>query len=171
MAGNSLDGNANGKAEGPGVDDYKVSFTTNDTIDLTPPQITAQDPSANTGNISRDLKISATFSKLMSATSLTTDTALLVPVGAASPVNYSVTSATLKSTDGSAANQSQAVIGHDLFGVNSNYSTAFTSGIRDLHQNCFFPSGGSTVCVGKRFCCNGVASNDEADWRTKCALP
>ena len=171
MAGNSLDGNANGKAEGPPADDYKISFATNDTIDLTPPSITDQEPAANTGNIPRDLKISATFSKLMSATSLTTSTALLVPTGAAAPVNYSVTSENLTPADGGAPTQTKAQINHDLFGVDSYYSAAFTSGIRDLHQNCFYPSGGSTVCVGKNFCCNGTPANNENDWRAKCALP
>ena len=106
----------------------------------------------------------------MSATSLTTDTAALVPAGSAPPINYSVTSANLAPAAGAHPTQTQAFINHDLFDVDTYYSAALTSGIRDLHQNCFYPSSGSTVCVGKPFCCNGTAATNEADWRIKCAL-
>lgn len=162
MCGNSLDGDEDGIAQGPTKDDYPFSFKTNDQIDLTPPTVLSQDPNILQGGIPRDAAIDATFSKRMSATSFTTDAMRLVP-GGNPPTNFSVTSDRVMSTAGVELDQTKATIKHDLLPVNSpKYSADMNSGLRDLHQNCFYPGGaagggGGSTCTdpSKPFCCNG----------------
>jgi hypothetical protein len=165
MAGNSLDGDADGKAEGPPGDDYRFSFSTDDTVDLTPPVIVSETPDlivgAPVGNIARDLPITATFSKLMSATSMTSDRAQLITGPGAAPVNYSLYSDALSSAQGVPPDQTKAAMAHDLFAEDTPYASNWTSGLRDLRQNCFYPGGGQTVCAGQGqqpYCCNGLPS-------------
>jgi type IV secretion system pilin/Big-like domain-containing protein len=159
MAGNSLDGDADGTAEGPTDDDYAYSFTTNNTIDLVPPKVVSQDPATLQGNIARDLRMTATFSKLMSFTSMTSSTVRLVPGSGGAPTNYWVDGDVVSSVAGGEPDQGVAQIHHDLLSLNQPYAASLTSGLRDLRQNCFFPGAGQTVCTGNEpFCCNGVPS-------------
>jgi Type IV secretion system pilin/Bacterial Ig-like domain len=67
---NSLDGNRNGKGEGPPTDNVTWSFTTSDKIDITPPTITSTDPAAETGSVSTTAPVNLNFSKPMSITTL-----------------------------------------------------------------------------------------------------
>jgi hypothetical protein len=71
LAGNSLDGNGDGKAEGPPTDNVTWQFTTTDAMDLTPPKLESVDPSAETGNVDLGLPVTMTFDKPMSITTLT----------------------------------------------------------------------------------------------------
>jgi len=159
MAGNSLDGDGDGAAEGPTADDYAYGFETSNQIDLVPPKVVSQDPATLQGNIPRDLRMTATFSKLMSFTSMTTSTARLVPGSNGAPTNYWVDGDTVSSVAGGEPDQGQAVIHHDLLSQNQPYAASLTSGLRDLRQNCFYPGAGQTVCTGSEpFCCNGTPS-------------
>ncbi len=159
MAGNALDGNGNGTAQGGPVDDYTASFQTNNTIDLVPPKVVSQEPDVLQGNIARDLRLSVTFSKLMSSTSFTSDNAKLVPGPNGAPTNYSLETEAISSVAGGEPDQTKGVIDHDLLSVNQPYAVDLTSGLRDLHQNCFYPGGGQTVCTGSEpYCCNGRPS-------------
>ena len=159
MAGNALDGNGNGTAQGPPTDDFTSSFQTNDTIDLVPPKIVTHEPAVLQGSIARDLRLSMTFSKLMSSTSFTSDNAKLVPGPNGAPTNYSLQTEAVSSVAGSDPDQTKGVIVHDLLSINQPYATSLTSGLRDLRQNCFYPGGGQTVCTGDEpFCCNGRPS-------------
>lgn len=148
MAGNSLDGNADGKAG----DDYRFAFTTGSEIDLVPPKVVSETPdaaSAPVGNVARDLPITVTFSKIMSQTSMTSDSVRLVPGAGGAPTNFEVTS-----------DKTVGTIRHDLMSVDQPYAASLTSALRDLHQNCFYPGGGQTLCTGKEaYCCNGKPSN------------
>jgi hypothetical protein len=156
MAGNSLDGDADGNAEGPTADDYAYDFQTSNLIDLVPPKVVSQDPAILQGNIPRDLRLSATFSKLMSFTSMTTSSVRLVPGSNGAPTNYWVDGDTVSSVSGGDPDQGQAVIHHDLLSINQGYASNLTSGLRDLRQNCFYPGAGQTVCTGSEpYCCNG----------------
>jgi Type IV secretion system pilin/Bacterial Ig-like domain len=67
---NSLDGNANGKGDGPPTDNVPWSFTTSDVIDITPPLITSTNPAAETGSVATTAPIGLDFSKPMSITTL-----------------------------------------------------------------------------------------------------
>ncbi len=159
MAGNALDGNGNGTAEGGPTDDHVSSFQTNNTIDLVPPKVVSQSPATLQGSIARDLKLAVTFSKLMSSTSFTTDNAKLIPGTGGAPTNYSIATEAVSSTVGGAPDETTGLIDHDLLSINQPYSIDMTSGLRDLHQNCFYPGGGQTVCTGSEpYCCNGVPS-------------
>jgi hypothetical protein len=159
MAGNSLDGDGDGAAEGPAADDYPFSFQTSNAIDLVPPKIVSQDPATLQGNIPRDLRMTATFSKLMSFSSMTTSSVRLIPGPNGAPTNYWIEGDTVSSAAGGDPDQGQAVIYHDLLSQNQPYAAQLTSGLRDTRQNCFFPGGGQTVCTGSEpFCCNGIPS-------------
>jgi len=159
MAGNSLDGNGNGTAEGPTGDDYGFAFDTSNAIDLVPPKVVSQDPAILQGEIPRDMRMTATFSKLMSLTSMTTSSVRLVPGANGAPTNYWIDGESVSSVAGGQPDQGQAQIHHDLLSTNQPYAASLTSGLRDLRQNCFYPGAGQTVCTGSEpFCCNGVAS-------------
>ncbi len=159
MAGNSLDGNGNGTAQGGPADDYGFAFSTGNQIDLTPPKVVSQDPAILQGDIPRDARMSVTFSKLMSATSITTDAMRLLPGPQGAPTNYAVSSQEVSSTSGGTPDQTQAFFNHDLFSVNQGYAADLTPALRDLHQNCFAPANGQAVCTGSEpFCCNGLPS-------------
>lgn len=178
MCGNSLDGNGDGIAQGQSTDNYAFEFTTDDQIDLVPPKVVTQNPVAQTGgigNIPRDALIDATFNKLMSATppSMTSDSMRLVPpANDGAPTNFSVTSEGLPSVVGGKLDQTKASIRHDLLSVNSQkYAADMTSGLRDLHQNCFFPGGGQTVCTGNEpYCCNGTPYSSVAAATAACGF-
>ncbi len=160
MAGNALDGNGNGAAQGSPADDYASDFKTSNEIDLVPPKVVAHEPAALQGNIARDLPTSVTFSKLMSSASFTSDHARLVPGAGGAPTNYSLATEALSSVAGGDPDQTKGVIDHDLLSTNQPYAIDLTSGLRDLRQNCFYPGGGQTVCTGDEpFCCNGAPSN------------
>jgi hypothetical protein len=74
IAGNSLDANRNGRADGPGAapdrDNFVWSFSTTEAMDLTPPRLTLLEPSAETGGVDLSLPVAMTFSKPMSLTTL-----------------------------------------------------------------------------------------------------
>ncbi len=159
MAGNSLDGNGNGAAQGAPADDYASNFRTSNEIDLVPPKVVVQEPAVLQGDIARDLAMAATFSKLMSSTSFTTDTVRLLPGANGAPTNYAIMTEAISSVAGGEADQTKGIIDHDLLSINQPYAINLTSGLRDLRQNCFYPSGGRTVCTGSEpYCCNGVPS-------------
>jgi hypothetical protein len=163
MAGNSLDGDKDGVAKGPPTDDYEFGFSTNNTIDLVPPRIVAQEPAltigGTTGDVPRDLRITATFSKLMSTTSFRSDTARLVPGDGGAPTNYYVISEHVSTVVDTPPTRTKGIIAHDLMSLNQPYSTDFNSSLRDTRQNCFFPARGETTCTGSEpFCCNGLPS-------------
>ena len=71
MAGNSLDGNSNGKAEGQPADNVSWKFATTNALDLTPPKLELVEPGAETGNADLSAPVAMTFNKPMSITTLT----------------------------------------------------------------------------------------------------
>ena len=62
LAGNSLDGNASGIAEGKIIDDYAWVFTTNDEMRVVPPRIQAMSPGIDSENVPPDATVGITFS-------------------------------------------------------------------------------------------------------------
>ncbi len=159
MAGNSLDGDGDGQAEGPTADDYAYDFNTSNQIDLVPPKVVSQDPATLQGNVPRDIRMTATFSKLMSFSSMTSSSVRLIPGPNGAPTNFWIDGDVVSSVAGGDPDQGQAVIHHDLLSMNQPYAAQLTSGLRDTRQNCFYPGAGQTVCTGSEpFCCNGVPS-------------
>lgn len=73
-AGNSLDGNSNGVAEGEPIDSYHWRFSTNNLLDLIPPKIVSPlVPEHNQVAVPVNVRVSAQFNKRMSGTTLIND--------------------------------------------------------------------------------------------------
>ncbi len=177
MAGNSLDGNRDGEAQGPASyynenssagagDNYSWSFWTSDHTDLSAPTIISKS-TANLGNGLAD-PINITFSKLMMAASLTsgqvnlfdgqsTTTHQLLNIWAKdnSPVGYWVTSAIDQSVK---LDRTIASLNHSLFADGAIYRAQAGSGVKDIYQNCFKPcaAGDCAATPDKPSCCNGT---------------
>lgn len=174
--GNSLDGDSDGRAEGPASDSYSWDFDTNNTVDLRPPSLERLSPGIEEGNIALDRPVELTFSKIMSAGTLNNENLTFT----SSPVYefwYSIRSELLNASGevatSSAPVQTRAVIEHGVLaasteGARYDYFPGVLSGAKDILQNCFFPGAGPRsgtdvtggVCATSRdepYCCNGVS--------------
>ncbi|MCX6784614.1 MAG: Ig-like domain-containing protein [Candidatus Komeilibacteria bacterium] len=81
-AGNSLDGNRNGLAEGPANDNYRWQFATNNELDLEPPKIVLPLlPEHNQAGVPVNTQVKAQFNKLMSSATLINDYFALIKNG------------------------------------------------------------------------------------------
>ena len=170
LAGNSLDGNGNGTAEGPQAqsglvpynannqthggegDDYYWLFNTNNTIDITPPVVDQVNPVVGGSGVDLSVIPQATFSKLLMSSSLNSSSINFKSGGAG--YNYWITK-----NDDFSAKKTTANINHDQFAENQEYSVQLNSSIKDIYQNCYTPCSGLGVS-GNPSCCNGVASNN-----------
>jgi len=174
MADNSLDGNANGTAQGSESqshlavydagnathenqgDDYYWQFATNDTIDITPPVVDAVSPSINSGGVGISDIPQATFSKKLMSSTINS-----------SSVNFKSADSTwnywVSSKNDYAVGKTTVSVGHDQFDEDTNYAIQFTSGIKDIYQNCYSPCSGvdenGNQVKGTPSCCDGDASN------------
>lgn len=123
MAGNQL------------ASDYNWGFTTNDTIDLTPPVIS--DMSLATGSqFDLEEPLRVTFSKDLLSNSINSDNIYFDE-----NINFWL----------SLQNNRTVIISHDRFDILENYTPNMTSGIQDSLQNCWYPCacddpGGSCEC-------------------------
>ncbi|MBT4277817.1 hypothetical protein HOD96_03685 [Candidatus Falkowbacteria bacterium] len=131
MVGNSLDGDHDGDAEGPGVDDYSWNFNTTDEIEISPPTIDSVNPvSGQRGVVLRD-PIEVIFSELMMQSSLrTTNLRIISPI-----VDYWITAEDI----GPPPIRTQADINHSVFNTATDYKPEVTAGVKDMYQNCMFP--------------------------------
>jgi len=173
VCGNSLDGDRDGEAKGPPVDNYSWSFETSDTIDLIPPRISAVTPLPGTGSVAFDEPINMTFTKLMSITSFTTSNLPFKDDQRdACAVWFYLEGDNLQEGGGvvveedDVAVRTRARIGHgDLLptggicsdelpatGAAVKYFPVAKSDVQDLFQNCFYepigPDEGSICVVG-----------------------
>jgi len=170
LAGNSLDGNGDGTAQGPQAqsglvpynannqthggegDDYYWLFNTNNTIDITPPVVDQVNPVVGGSGVDLSVIPQATFSKLLMSSSLNSSSINFKSGGAG--YNYWITK-----NDDFSAKKTTANINHDQFAENQEYSVRLNSSIKDIYQNCYTPCSGLGVS-GNPSCCNGVASNN-----------
>jgi hypothetical protein len=180
VAMNSLDGNRNGVAEGPlsyynentkiaGGDDYSWSFYVSDQLDASAPQVLSTiPPQGQAPAVDQDIQIN--FNKLMMVSTLITGSTIInngqVDVThkninlwsvANNPVGYWIQTQTIFKNG--APDTTNAIIKHGTFGEAASYRAQAGSGVRDIHQNCFKPSGD---CIGvseaQPSCCNGTAT-------------
>lgn len=184
LAGNSLDGNGDGKAQGPksnyvwnsGIttngDNVAWQFSTSDQIDLVPPKVSAIDPGLSAQNVGLNTPVKATFDKVMSVVTLNnTNLAITHDVPPPYEMFYSVDSVALDAlgqpvAQGATPVETQAIIKHGSFapsvfgGVQYNYYPSIKSAVQDLHQNCYNPSAGPscTPTALAPYCCNGIPS-------------
>lgn len=190
LAGNSLDGNGDGKAQGPksnyvwnstntaNGDNVAWQFSTSDQIDLVPPKVSAIDPGLSAQNVGLNVPVKATFDKVMSVTTLNnSNLAITHDVPAPYEMSYSVDSIALDTLSQPVAAgvepvKTQAVIKHGPFapsifgGVQYNYYPSIKSKVQDLRQNCYNPSSGPscTPTALAPYCCNGIPSAGKCNY-------
>lgn len=175
MVGNSLDGNGDGKADGPGAgpdkDDYSWGFSTDNTIDLTPPVVTAMTPGKDVPKVMIDKPVEATFSKLMSLVSFdSTSVALGALPAPPEPTCYTLSGDNLDKY-GNVSTSTQPVnskmrLSHCIFYPKTNYIPSISSKVIDIRQNCYLPGASENLATcsptvmaagNYNYCCNGKA--------------
>ena len=154
-ANNSLDGNHNGKAEGPAIDNYGWTFSTSGEIDVVPPIIEEMSPAINEANVAPEAPVSILFDSSLSADSLFGNILLKGD-------NWDKWTA-MKLDDGESQGKivpsAKILINHGDFEkapekqTALKYSVTVTSGLRDLLQNCFKPCKGPNCANTQASCC------------------
>lgn len=155
LAGNSLDGNANGVAQGPIDDHYLWTFHVSNTIDLTPPEVVKITPDVNNSNINPKAPVEIQFNKEMLASSLYGNVSLnyMLVSPNAKPVEWagaSVVDFGVDSTSGQPKIDSKKVVWKhfDAFPEADkskkqnryDFYPIITSGLQDITQNCYYPA-------------------------------
>lgn len=183
-ANNSLDGNRNDNPQGKVStwnenlsivdndgrgDNYEWSFWISDRLDLTTPEIANIDVYNNKSGVGVSQKIDILFSKLMSASSLSTGS-ITINNGiqtynhhlinlwsmANNSVGYWVTKEDrdIPPLDGQ-FDQTAAILNHGTFSDTTAYRSQVGSGVKDIYQNCYKPSTGPscTATSSNPSCC------------------
>lgn len=189
-AGNSLDGNKNGTAEGPSADNWGLNFSTNDTIDLVPPKVKSVEPAARTSNVVSDEPVGIIFDKIMSMGSFGTSNIVLddnqrdecAVWFTNGGVNLTSSGAEVRSASDMPA-KTKAIIYHGNF-IPSNttppqtcsdgaavddplvtYAPRATHRIKDINQNCFYPPSEDSSLGGRS--CIGTLPSGACIWGTE----
>ncbi|MBA3047102.1 hypothetical protein KKC83_02775 [Patescibacteria group bacterium] len=153
MADNSLDGNADGTAQGPvsdcdlaGLPDRPTcladgdnafwQFSTNNTIDLTPPEIEAILPASGQSAVSLSAVPEAIFSKYLLSATLNTTNIIM----SSDPVH--LFNHWIGKNNDTVLGRTSAYIYHDQFEEDTDYAPLFFSEILDVYQNCYNPAAG-----------------------------
>ncbi|MEI6378886.1 MAG: Ig-like domain-containing protein [Candidatus Falkowbacteria bacterium] len=192
LAFNSLDGNDDNQAQGPVSfydlnkanpkqgDNFAWSFWISDVLDITPPTIVRIEPDNGTKGVSLNLPVTLEFSKLMSASTLTSGSRIVTTDS--KEVRHQLIN--LRSLDNNAVgywvekseidtdtpadgrpNHTIALIEHPPFADSIIYRAQAGSGIKDIYQNCFKPCAG-TGCqpvADNSSCCKGLPGKTNAD--------
>lgn len=175
-AGNSLDGDGDGKACGSqtdGVacengavsDDYAWGFSTTNEINVTVPKILALNPEVNGQNIDPNAPVEAQFNTLMLGSSVKSANASLWP----DPLYPNGMWFVPSKTDDVVGETSTLSLNHPAFISNADggheYYPVWTHGLKSSYQICMYPStkvGG--VCSGSNpntpYCCQGIPSDE-----------
>lgn len=128
-AGNSLDGNADGAAQGSPADDFAWSFQTTDQVDLRAPVVRSVSPQPYATLVPRDSQINITFDKPMWLKSISRQS-VQVP-----DLDYQISSSVEDA-------QTLVRLLHAGLGEDATYTPNVTSNVKDIYQNCYQP------CVG-----------------------
>ena len=152
-AGNSLDGNSNGVAEGPDEDNYAGNFSTTADLDLTPPFITAINPAQADLLAPKNSLIEASFNEMISAGSVVSDNFRVFETSCNSDPDFPQSVGCYPSGGFSVYkedfnNTSKVLLrtyNPYLDGLKS-YNPRLNTQIKDLYQNCFNPAVGP--CIG-----------------------
>lgn len=165
LAGNSLDGNADGHAQGPDADNYSWGFGTTDHPNLTPPHVQSTEPPVHSSHVPVDQQPAAIFDSVMQASTIVSDN---ISIRSNEPTQMSDTfwwfsHQTVVTTTG--ADLGRIAIQHRNY-LPSTSSTAYMyapyydSALQNVYQNCFNPAAYNdahgTTCVGPN-CCDNVA--------------
>ncbi len=184
IADNSLDGNRNDNPQGQTAtwdenqtiqdnggkgDNYRWSFWVSDRLDLTSPKILSTSVVNNQSRVSLAQAIEVVFSKLMLSSSLSTGS-IIIDNGleqvthklvnlwslANDPIGYWVQKIDrdVDPVDGR-PDRTSAILGHGIFSDSTLYQAQVGSGVKDIYQNCYKPSGSQTcnATAAKPSCC------------------
>lgn len=183
VVGNSLDGNRNGTAEGPGVDDFVWSFGTLSEPNLEAPKINETIPQAGNPTLSSnqpvDSKPSARFDSLIQSSTANSDNAFIrtnEPTALLDTFWWSP-EMTVLTADGAEAGLddipefARISIRHRLYtpvddaaGGTPEYDPTLESGIQNIYQNCFNPASSvatpsAPACTGSPHCCDNRSTS------------
>lgn len=163
MAGNSLDGNSNGIAEGEIIDYYSWTFSTNDEIVLVPPHVTGVVP-ALSGNdpasdVDFDAPVRVTFDSPLQMSTLNSGSLYLH--SPSDSLWFTLSAELLGPDDGM---YHEVTVNHGVFSDERVYGAEVASTLKSGYQNCFTPST-STACTGPN-CCNDLSSSSECAYPT-----
>jgi hypothetical protein len=180
IAGNSLDGNGDGKGDGPPTDSYSWTFGTSDLVHVSPPQITQTTPGSAPGtndHVPLDQPVKAVFDSMLQSSTVNTDNVILQPKGPSETnpdtfwwttgVNLLTASGADFSTAGptDVATKMALMIMHRPYLASGTLPTPqnlyiphITSGVQDQYQNCFNPAKMCATGDGGPNCCDGVGS-------------
>ncbi len=163
-SGNSFDGNRDTYADGPqsifnenisnsiGKDNFQWSFFVSDKIISSAPKITSISPTNNTNDADLNTPVSLAFNRLMLNSSLITGAKTINNgqeefthkfiniLSFGQPVGYWISSDNIFSESGDTA-KTNVKINHSVFSSASAFNAQTGSGVRDIYQNCFRPSG------------------------------
>ncbi len=175
IAGNSLDGNADGTAQGQGKDDYTWAFGTDNKPNLDAPRIKSTRPQAGdhqaSSNIPLDQPPFADFDSVLQASTVNSDNVFIKTNESAdlSDTFWWTPGQLLLNAQGQLATSSEPVtagrisVNHRLYLPSTDpkvpppeYYPYVLSGVQNVYQNCFNPAG-SDVCRGPN-CCDDQAS-------------
>ncbi len=179
--GNSLDGNANGVAQGPGQDDYSWRFRTDARPNLAPPKVSRVSPEIRASNVPLDAAVYGDFDSALQSSTISSDSVLLKtnePEELRDTFWWSAALRPLRQDGGLAAPGDRVtrsridVLHRPLLPVQQvpagtispEYAPFFTSSVQNIYQNCFNPAS-SDQCTGSPFCCDGQPSSQA------CAIP
>jgi hypothetical protein len=181
-SGNSFDGNRDSFSVGPVNifnqnvgdvsvgDNFKWSFFTSDKIMADAPKISSLVPNNNDPNVNSTTPITIKFSPLMLNSSLLTGTReqnngaevvvhkLLNLKSFSNPVGYWISSNNNSIQNNGVFDQTIVKINHSPFMTNNSFNAQAGSGIRDIYQNCFKPSGSNNCAAtaSQSSCCFGT---------------
>jgi hypothetical protein len=173
LASNSLDGNSDGKGEGPPGDNVTWGFTTTDALDLTPPRIDSTDPGPESANVDLGKPVGMTFNKPIAITTLDNrhlifDTAPKIPLWYfGEGVNLKSDGTPVQSMDDQVA-RTQALIEHERLAptVGTCTSGARAGGACAVEADC--PGG---TCKKTVFNYYPKATSGVTDIYQNCFLP
>lgn len=185
MAGNALDGNGDGEAQGsvgdavPGDDRYGWTFGTTNSPNLAAPVIRTTNPTAgdlsSSSNLPLDFKPEAVFDTILQSSTVNSDSVVLrnnEPAEFADTFWWSVsqdflTSAGVPAEVGDEPVNGRVSINHRLYlpatstSASPIYQPLLRSEIQNVYQNCFNPAG-SDACPADGSnpnCCDGSAQS------------
>jgi hypothetical protein len=187
---NSLDGNRNGTADGPGRDDYTVSFRTDATPNLAAPAIRVFTPGPNQGDIPPDQQPTAAFDSILQVSTVNTQSVKILTNESDPDVFWWVPRVEALAGDGSVIVPggvpvtSRITVPHRIYMATSSrsgipeYYPSIYSEVQNFYQNCFNPAVSQNrtdptqSCNGSPNCCADVSGAPRMlPNTTACAYP
>ncbi len=176
-AGNSFDGNGDGKAEGKGKDDYAWAFTTSRVLDERTPKVAHVTPAIRESLLGPDASVGFMFTMPMKASTLTNANVQVWPDPFyAMWFSTNVAQVNAKGdpiVSEEKADASRVEVVHPAFirteQGGHDYYPVVTNDVRGINQFCFFPAIGPSYTPGTGnteescaasaaapYCCNGA---------------